>query len=181
MRIIAGKFKKAKLISVKSRNTRPTTDFLKEVIFSVLGDCEDKHALDLYAGSGSLGLEALSRGARTAVFVDMSENSIKAIRANLKKLNCEENCRIHKKKVAPYLKFESGNFDLIFIDPPYNKGLINPTVELIFANHLLTENGKIIIERSKKEILTAEWSCYKIFDKDYSDSAVTLLGNKIKE
>ena len=175
MRIISGKYKKANLTTVKNRKTRPTTDYLKEVIFSVLCDCEGDNVLDLYAGSGSLGLEALSRGAYKATFVDISEGAIKAIRANTKKLKCEADCTIFKKKVSAFIKSNTTDFDMIFIDPPYNKNLINATIELIFMNNFLIRNGRIVIERSKDENLDEKWQKYVTFDKKYSTSAVTIL------
>jgi 16S rRNA (guanine966-N2)-methyltransferase len=181
MRVIAGKFKKANLVTVKSRDTRPTTDFLKEVIFSVLGDCNVKLVLDLYAGSGALGLEALSRGAERTLFVDMSMNAIKAMKTNVHKLKCEEDCHIYKKKVSAFLKVRNEKFDLIFMDPPYNKGLINSTIELIFQNKLLAEKGRIVVERSRNESLAEEWHDLVVYDKRYGDNVVTVLKNYVKE
>ncbi len=175
MRVITGKFKKANLITVKGRNTRPTTDFLKEVMFSVTGNCSGKTVLDLFAGSGALGIEALSRGATRSVMVDMSINAIKAMRANILKLRCETECRIYKKKVSAFLNNEETQYDLIFMDPPYNKDLVNPVIELIFKNNILSENGKIIVERSRQEELNEEFHDIIIYDKSYGDSAVTVL------
>ena len=181
MRVISGRFKKANLVTVKNKNTRPTTDFLKEVMFSVLGNCSDKTVLDLYAGSGALGLEALSRGATKSVFVDMANDAIKAIKANLLKLKCEKECRIYRKKVSAFLKTEENEYDLIFLDPPYNKELVNLTIDLIFSNNLLARKGRIIVERSKLELLNEKWADMVIYDKNYSDSAITVLSPDEKE
>lgn len=175
MRIITGKFKKANLVTVKGNNTRPTTDYLKEVIFSVTGNCNGKKVLDLFAGSGALGLEALSRGATDCVLVDMSNKAIKAMKANVAKLRCEADCRILKKKVSAFIKSETRKFDLIFMDPPYDKDLVNSTLELIAEYDLLAKNGKIIVERSEKELLNEKWLKYVIYDKRHSNNAVTLM------
>jgi len=175
MRIITGKYKKANLVTVKNRKTRPTTDFLKEVMFSVVGNCEDSNVLDLYAGSGALGLEALSRGASQATFVDSSEGALKAVMANVQKLRCSADCRIHKKRVSPFIKNCESSFDLIFMDPPYNIGLINGTLDLIFEKEILAENGEIVIERSKEENLLPKWQDMIIYDKVYGSSMITVL------
>ena len=88
MRIITGKFKKANLFTVPGKTARPTTDYIKEVIFSVISSCNGKNVLDLYAGSGSLGFEALSRNADFVDFVDFSDKSIKTMKRNIEKLKC---------------------------------------------------------------------------------------------
>ena len=98
MRIIAGKNKRTSLYSVPGDKTRPTTDFIRELIFSVIQDCNDLDVLDLYAGSGSMGLEALSRGAAHSTFVDVSERSIKTINKNIAKLNCSDISSVYKKR-----------------------------------------------------------------------------------
>jgi 16S rRNA (guanine966-N2)-methyltransferase len=175
MRVIAGKFKKANLVTVKGKNTRPTTDYLKEVIFSVTGNSAGKIVLDLFAGSGALGLEALSRGAAECVLVDMSDNAIKAMKLNITKLRCETNCRIYKKRVSAFIKSEIRKYDLIFLDPPYDRDLVNSTLQLIAEHNLLARNGKIIVERSDKEKLNEEWLDYVVYDKKHSNNAVTVL------
>jgi 16S rRNA (guanine966-N2)-methyltransferase len=175
MRIITGKFKKANLYAVTGNKTRPTTDFLKEVIFSVIPDCYQKKTLDLYAGSGSLGLEALSRGASLSIFVDYSEKAIKTIRQNIIKLKCENDCKIYKKRVSAFIKTEPEKYDLIFMDPPYNKNLINPTIELVFQNNLIDKNGIIIVEHSRNEYISYFWKELIIYNKIYGESAVTIL------
>ena len=151
MRIIAGKYKKANLFSIPGNSIRPTADFTKEVIFSIIQEIDQKQVLDLFTGCGSLGLEALSRGAKYVTFVDFSEKSIKILIKNFERLHCGEKCRIYRKKVFAFLKKSENQFDLIFMDPPYNKNLINSTVKLILENELLNSNGKIIIEHSPFE------------------------------
>ncbi|MBT6993477.1 MAG: 16S rRNA (guanine(966)-N(2))-methyltransferase RsmD [Candidatus Cloacimonetes bacterium] len=151
MRVISGKFKKRTLVTVKGHRTRPTTDYTKEVMFDILQNVENMQVLDLFAGSGSLGLEALSRGAKFTHFVDFAENAISAMITNFEKFGCGDDCKIHRRKVSAFLKKCEEKFDLIFLDPPYDKNLLNNTIELIFENELLTENGVIIAEHSTRE------------------------------
>lgn len=176
MRIISGKFKKSKLYTVPGKNVRPTTDFLKESIFSIIYDCKKTKVLDLFAGSGSLGLEALSRGAESVVLVDFSFKAVKTIGRNIEKLRCRDSCRIYQKKVSSFLRTNSEQFDMIFIDPPYNKNLVNSTIELIFENDLVSSEGKIIIEHSKNEKLDEKWASKFEKQKISGESQITVLG-----
>jgi len=184
MRIIAGKFKKARIHAVPKGKTRPTTDFLREMIFSVIQECDGQKVLDLFAGSGSLGLEALSRGAKSALFVDISENSIKTIKQNVEKLRCEANTQYIRKKASAFLKVNQDKFDLIFLDPPYNKRQINPTLALIFELDTVEDGGLIVIEHSRSEKIDEQWMYFKTFERKAGDSMVTILQpekSKIKD
>lgn len=175
MRIIAGKFKKANLYSVPGNTARPTTDYTREVIFSVLGDIANLTVLDLYAGTGSLGLEALSRNAEFADFVEFSEKSIRTIIRNIEKLRCSEDCKIYRKKVSAFLKTCPKKFNLILMDPPYDKNLINKTIDLILEYELLQPYGRIVIEYSFREELDEKWSRYISYDKNTGKSKLTVL------
>ena len=175
MRIIAGKYKKTNLFSVPGKTVRPTTDYLKEVIFSVLYNCADKKVLDLFAGSGALCLEALSRGAENAVFVDFSDKAIKTIKQNIRKLKCEKECKILKKRVSSFLIKTTEKFDLIFLDPPYSKNLVNSTIELIFEKELLSADGKIVVEHSKEEKISEELQPYIDYEKKSGRTTITIL------
>ena len=176
MRIITGKFKKAHLFSVPGKTSRPTTDYTKEVIFSILHDCNDKKVLDLYAGSGSLGLEALSRGASFAVFVDLSNKAITTMIRNMNKLGCKENCLIKKKKVSVYLNNSLEKYDLIFLDPPYKKKLVDKTLEATYENDLLNPDGKVIVEHSKDEKLDEKWASMIEKQKISGATRISILG-----
>ena len=180
MRIITGKYKKTNLFSIPGKTARPTTNYLKEVIFSVLYDCADKKVLDLFAGSGALGLEALSRSAEKVVFVDFSDKAIKAIKQNIRKLKCEKECRIYKKRVSSFLMSVTEKFDLIFLDPPYSKNLVNSTIELIFEKGLLNAAGKIIVEHSKEEEISEELQPFIDYKKESGRTIITILAlNKV--
>ncbi len=175
MRIIAGKFKGMNIFSVAGKSTRPTTDYFREYIFSVYQDLNEKKVLDLFAGTGALGLEALSRGAGTADFVEMSNNALQALFANVEKTKTSEICRIHKRNVLNFLKKCEDKFDLILIDPPYDKGLIAPTIKLIIDQELLAENGAILIEHSRKEAIPAEYAEMVTYKCDKKMATLTIL------
>ncbi|PID28263.1 MAG: 16S rRNA (guanine(966)-N(2))-methyltransferase RsmD [Candidatus Cloacimonadota bacterium] len=178
MRIISGKFKKANLFSVPGNTTRPTSDAVKEMIFSTLFDCKDSDVLDLYAGSGSLGLEALSRGAGYAEFVDGSQKSVSVIGKNIEKLNCKKQTRINRKKVLSFLGKCEKKYDLIFLDPPYNKGLINPTIEKIIEFDILKPGGRVVAEYSKKEKLKDFSETFEITRKEAGLTHIIFMNEK---
>ena len=181
MRIIAGIYKKRTLQGVPGNTARPTTDYLKETIFNIIPDCEGVDFLDLYSGSGSIGLEALSRGARSVVMVEFAHKSIATTISNIITLGCREQCRLVKKKVIPFVKKCEEQFDMIFLDPPYNKKLINSTIEEIFAADLLRDNGIIIAEHSSDEVLDEKWADHIIQIKKTRHSQVSIISkNTIK-
>jgi len=156
MRIVAGEFKSFPLFSCKSAKVRPTADASKEKIFSIIGSCQDKKVLDLFAGFGSLGLEAISRGAEFAQFVDISHASLAIVKKNIAKLGVAARCRVTQKKADAFLKKCSQKFELIFLDPPYDYGLINGVLELIAAQSILLPKGMIVVEHSPKEEIDSE-------------------------
>ncbi|OGW79530.1 MAG: 16S rRNA (guanine(966)-N(2))-methyltransferase RsmD [Omnitrophica bacterium RIFCSPLOWO2_12_FULL_44_17] len=155
MRIIGGRLKRRLIDFPKTRDTRPLTDRSKETIFNILATLpESAHILDLYAGSGSFGLEALSRGAQFVDFVDHAPICKGCISDNLKKLELAQMARIHTLEVEIALKqFEKSNkkFDLIFVDPPHNKGLIKKTLNEIDRSDILPIEGHVIVGHSNKE------------------------------
>jgi 16S rRNA (guanine966-N2)-methyltransferase len=175
MRIIAGKYKKRSLYSVPGITTRPTTDFLREVIFSVVQDFSGQRVLDLYAGTGALAFEALSRGAEFADLVEMAQPALSTIVRNMEYLRCSEEIHIHRQKVEVFLKKTDLKFNAIFIDPPYSKNLINPTLELIFAREIILPEGIIVIEHSPSEQIKEEFNQYLIYSKKQKLSMVSIL------
>ena len=151
MRIIAGKNKGTKLNTLEGNDvTRPTLDRVKESIFSILYPyLEDSEVLDLFAGSGALALESLSRGAKHAVLCDKSYKAIKVIKENVSKTKQEENVDIINKDFETAIKILSENkkkFDIIFLDPPYKTNYIQKSVNLIIENQLLKDDGIIMAE-----------------------------------
>lgn len=179
MRIITGKFKGRSLFTVDGRTTRPTTSFHREVIFSMYQDYEGKRVLDLYAGMGSFGLEALSRGAIWVDFVEFAAPAISALLKNIGKLGCGGVCHVWRKRVDAFLRGATQTWDIIFLDPPYAKDLINPTLKLILDRDLLAPGGIIIAEHSPLEPLLPEWEERVIKNKAGKTSSFSLISADI--
>lgn len=154
VRVISGRAKGTKLASIAGQETRPTSDRVKEALFNILGPkVRESTFLDLYAGSGGIGLEALSRGATRVVWIDSSAASTRQIKANLEKTRLEGGT-IYTNDVARalvQLSRGSQQFDFIFLDPPYGQGHVLKTLTQIENLGLLKRNGIIIAEAGKKE------------------------------
>lgn len=151
MRIITGKYKGRHFDVPRSFKARPTTDFAKENIFNVMNgyiDFEDCTALDLFAGTGSISLELLSREAKTVVSVEMDRDHANFIRQCLKKID-DENCMLIKGDVFRFLKSCKQKFDFIFADPPYALPNLPTIPDLIFEHDLLAEDGVFVFEHGK--------------------------------
>ena len=157
MRVIAGTYKGRKLESPDSYDIRPTTDKAKEALFSILmNDIPGARVLDLFAGSGALGIEALSRGAAECVFVDHSRQSVALIRRNLAGCAVTEPARVLAGDYRKVLAGLGGSFDVILMDPPYNQGLLEEAFHLIRQQELLAEDDIIVCEHRKEENLPEE-------------------------
>ncbi|MBE5813380.1 MAG: 16S rRNA (guanine(966)-N(2))-methyltransferase RsmD [Clostridiales bacterium] len=151
MRIISGQFRGRKLKTLEGMNTRPTADRVKESLFNILNTkVYDANVLDLFAGSGALGLEALSRGAASCVFVDSSKEAIDIVKENVDLCKVQENSKIINKDYLEVLKNINNKFDIIFVDPPYSKGI--EIVVLENVKDILTEDGMVIIETDHTDI-----------------------------
>lgn len=154
MRVIAGTYKGRKLESPENYDIRPTTDKAKEALFSILyNELPGSRVLDLFAGTGALGIEALSRGAAECVFVDHSRQSIGLIKGNLAHCKVEEPARVIAGDFRRVLTGLAGNFDIILMDPPYGQGLIEEALRIIGQQGLLTDGGVIVCEHRKEEQL----------------------------
>jgi 16S rRNA (guanine(966)-N(2))-methyltransferase RsmD len=176
LRIISGEKKGTRLFSLKKRKIRPTSDKVKGAIFNVLVSVEDKKILDLFAGSGALGIEALSRGAEQVVFVDSSFNSLDLVRKNLEKLEFRDKSRLIKKNVLRFLKSESeGRFDLILVDPPYGKGLCQKVLEILSEKEFLNAKGVLVIEHHKKEKIEKVGNFILLQERKYGDTLVSFF------
>lgn len=158
MNIIAGKFRGHKLISPKGNQTRPTASRLREALFNICQGCIlDSRFLDLFAGSGAMGLEALSRGACQATFIDSSKEAIQCLKKNASLLKVEEQCHILQGQIVTLINWlakQRESFDIIYADPPYksfeNEGYSEKVIELIDQCHLLKEGGRLFIEEDKR-------------------------------
>ena len=154
MRIVGGKYRHRIIIYPDdATHTRPTKDRVREAIFSALGDITNARVLDLYAGSGAMGIEALSRGASHCTFVDISSIAIKTVEANLTNLKVDESeYEIIKNKdvnALDHLKQKGDKFDLIILDPPYDEGQYEAIVDMLFNNNMLNENAVIVMEANR--------------------------------
>lgn len=152
MRIIAGTAKGRKLIAPPGESTRPTSDYVKESMFNIIQfDIEGREVLDLFCGSGQLGLEALSRGASKAVFVDMSAAAIGAVKKNITALGMESQGRAVTGEVMQFLAGYREKADLIFLDPPYRSALLNKALKRIAEIDILRPGGIIVCECAKED------------------------------
>ena len=148
MRVITGSARGRKLKTPPKDDVRPTADSVKEAVFNILrDDIEGRRVLDLFAGTGQMGIEALSRGAQEAVFVDSALSSLKLVKENLDL--CGFRAQVVRSDAVSYLKGlagRGGKFDVIFIDPPYDSGLYAPVLETINLVDILSEGGIITVE-----------------------------------
>ncbi len=164
MRVISGSVRGLKLIAPEGVETRPTTDRVKESIFNILQPyvpCEN--VLDLFAGSGAMGIEALSRGCLSCVFVEKSKDAISIIHKNLDKSRFASSSHVVFGDALAYLDNCTKQFDLIFLDPPYNKGLLSSVFGKIFSNDLLSDEGIVLVEsEAGGETVTHDrFECFK--------------------
>ena len=155
MRIISGSMRGTKLYTLDGENTRPTLDRVKEALFSKINfDIQDATILDLFAGSGALGLEALSRGAQRVVLCDNSKDAIKIINQNIEKTRTKDKVSLFNmdyKKVLEELKNKNIKFDIVFLDPPYKTEFAEEAANYIVNNELLNKDGFIVLETDDKD------------------------------
>lgn len=156
MRVITGSARGRRLKELEGRETRPTTDRVKEGMFSILQfDIEGRRVLDLFAGTGQLGIEALSRGAASAVFVDRRKDALNLIRENLKTTGLSGRAQVVAGDSVEYLKTLRERFDLIFLDPPYESGLLEPALDQIAGLDILSPHGILVAEHPADRTLPA--------------------------
>lgn len=154
MRVITGIARGRKLKELPGLETRPTTDKVKESVFNIVQfDIEGRQVLDLFAGTGQMGIEALSRGAAFCTFVDLRKEAAAVVRENLAHTKLAENAKVIQ---GDYMAFLTGcreKFDLVFLDPPYNKGMLEKALETIAKIDIMTENGIIVCESAAEAVL----------------------------
>jgi 16S rRNA (guanine966-N2)-methyltransferase len=170
MRITGGQMRGRRLASPRGFNIRPTSDKIREAIFNLIGQTHSgDHVLDLYGGTGSLGLEALSRGASMAVFVDDADEAARLIRKNLMLCGCQDRGTVLKEDLRRGLPRKyavmSQKFELVFIDPPYGKDLIPPMLEELVQRDLLASGSLTIAESSKSESMSAAPERLRLVDE----------------
>jgi 16S rRNA (guanine(966)-N(2))-methyltransferase RsmD len=154
VRVIGGEFKRTALKGPgpKDMTIRPTYDRVRESVFDLIGHIAGLEILDLYAGTGSVGIEALSRGARKAVFVDKNPLSIGLINTNLEKIGIKDRAEVVRSEVGSYLKSarRASQADIVFIDPPYDSGLFGETMELLGTSGVLAEDAVVVGQHGKR-------------------------------
>ncbi|RSL31147.1 16S rRNA (guanine(966)-N(2))-methyltransferase RsmD [Salibacterium salarium] len=179
MRVISGVYKGKSLKAVPGMKTRPTSDKVKEALFHRIGPYfEGGSGLDLYAGTGSLGIEAISRGIDSCVFVDKAPQSVKIIKQNLKTVAVEEHTEVYCNDVLRALSAlgkRKKTFDIIFMDPPYHKLVIAGLLEGIAEMSLLNEKGIVICEHHSSSTLSDEIAGFtKQSTERYGDTSVSI-------
>ena len=186
MRVITGFARGRRLKELEGMETRPTTDRVKEGMFSALQfEIEGRKVLDLFAGTGQLGIECLSRGAASAVFVDRRADAVKLIRENLRLTELEDRARVVAGDSMEYLKSIREPFDIIFLDPPYAAGLLEPAIAHIAKFDILAPHGIIAAEHPAARVLPALAPPYRLHRTyRYGKIALTLYrrgGNEQNE
>lgn len=178
MRIIAGDYKGRRLTSPMDDRVRPTSDKVKEAIFSILmNEIYGSNVLDLFSGSGNLGLEALSRGAEHCWFADSSRDSLKLIRENISYCKANDKATVLAGDFRKVLARLTTPMDIILLDPPYNMGMLPECFDLIEEYDLLAENGLIVAEHRREEILPEQFGKFtKVKERKYGTVVVSIYG-----
>lgn len=181
MRIISGKYKGHHLTSFQADHIRPTTDRVKESLFNIIqSHIEDARILDLFSGTGSLGLEALSRGAREVLFVEKNKKSIAILEKNIEKLKVSEPYRILPKDVLSFLKnYEGEAFDVIFADPPFTEKMAHDVI--LAADHSKAFKPETImaIESGRRENVELEYETLVRYDqREFGDKFLSFYRKK---
>lgn len=180
MRITGGDIRGRRLAALKGLNIRPTSDKVREAVFDLLGrELIPANVLDLFAGTGSLGIEALSRGASWALFADHSLRSVELIRKNLRLCGFEKSGEIVKKNLTRPVNWKrflkEKRFGLVFVDPPYGKGLIPPILDEITQREILAPSAIVVAEAFKTdELLTTAGTLQLIDERTYGETKITL-------
>lgn len=177
MRVIGGKYGGQNLVSFKADHIRPTTDRVKESLFNILPDLEGADVVDLFCGTGNLGIEALSRGARHVTFVDASEKSLSILRANLQKLNITEPTLILRKDVLKFVRNYSGDgYDFVFIDPPFTEEMADQVLTTVEGSEVMRQTSILAIESARREKLLDDYGVLRRFDsRPFGDKLLSLF------
>jgi len=180
MRIIGGQAKGRTLCFPSGSRERPTSDFLREALFNLLGPLEDKAFLDLFAGSGSVGIEAASRGAQRVYFIEKNKKLAAMIEKNIKTCGFDKKCFLITKDVERGLNDivkENVAMDIIFADPPYNKNFIGTTMSLLNKYQVSKDGGMIVLQHSIRENIDGltHNKTYLMDQRKYGDNILTFL------
>ncbi len=172
MRVISGSWRGQPLRTLTG--TRATTDRVREAIFSILGDAGGLEILDLYAGSGALGIEALSRGARAACFVDLSRRAISCIQSNLKGKSAE-NVRLICQDSLKFLRADNSSFDWIFCDPPYDRVDLTRLINALAASAVVGTDSLIILETDRYHTVNLPSELTRIDQRKFGETLIHFI------
>lgn len=179
MRIVAGKFRSRILKAPEGDNTRPSSDKTRESIFNIIAPyVYDANVLDIFAGSGALGIEAISRNAKKATFIDKDLNAINIIKENIKNLKIEDQCEVINDDYTSITSLKGNKYDVILLDPPYKLVVFEEILALIENNNLLSENGVIVYESNEANSLKNQIDGYILKTKKYGIAYVNILFKK---
>ena len=171
MRIIAGKYRGKKLKEFELSTTKPTLDRVKESMFNLIQfDVLNAVVLDLFAGTGALGVEAVSRGAKKTIFIDQNKQAVKIIKENLQGI--KEDAQVLNVDSIEFLKTTKEKFDIVLIDPPYKTELGTQAIELIVERDLLNQNGIILFETADEKMFEFNYENYSVDRRKYGTVAV---------
>ena len=175
MRVITGTARGRVLKTLEGDDVRPTTDRVKEAIFSIIQfEIEGRRVLDLFAGSGQLGIEALSRGAAFATFTDMSAESVDTVKKNLISTKLDRQSEVIRTEAVAFLRSNRKKFDIIFMDPPYYKNMFIDALSSIDEADLLCDDGIIVVEHDTKDKFVDKIGrLEKTRDKKYGNTTLT--------
>lgn len=184
MRIISGEFRGRKLATPRGVKIRPTADRLRESIFNILGPAvAHTTVLDLFAGTGALGLEALSRGARSAVFVDIGGKALDLVGKNIVALDLSDRTHVLRwdiRRNLACLGHWTQGFNLIFMDPPYGRNLVIPTLAHLRSSEALAANAHLVVEHSSDEHVDPTRVGFRLVDQRlYGDTIVSFLNDAV--
>ena len=174
MRVITGTARGMSLVTLEGETTRPTTEKVKEAVFSAIQfEIEGRKVLDLFAGSGQMGIEALSRGAESAVFVDSDKNAVKIIKENITKTGMEKYSQVAQMDAFSFLRMNVKKFDLVFLDPPYSAGALQKALDEV--EPFVNDGGTVICEHPFGEEMPETVGALSVYRSyKYSKTAVTI-------
>lgn len=180
MRIIGGTAKGRRLLAPKGRAVRPTAARVKESLFNILPrDFSGLKVLDLYAGTGNVSIEALSRGAEQAILVDSSARSVATIKVNLRRFGFAGSAEVWLAPVPRALRSlakRGTRFDMIFLDPPYDQGLAQSSLDIIAKFDLLNDSGRVVAEHSARETVKSRYDQLALYDqRQYGDTLLSFF------
>ena len=184
LRIIGGELKRKKISTLEGSQTRPTSDRVRESLFNILSHrVQDKTVLDLFAGTGALGIESLSRGASSCVFVDSNKKAVQLIKKNIASCNLDQKSRVFLwdiRKNLNCLQSMAPIFDLVFLDPPYNMNLVSAAFTHLHSAACIKNDALIVAEHSVKEPVYGPHAVFQVLDqRTYGKTSLSFFSYKI--